>query len=781
MPSRVVEPSRCDHCAAPLRGDEPDAFCCGGCRRVHGMLHGLGLERYYALRDGAGVPVGEASERDQKWLEPMLEQVATGDALCRLTMDVQGIHCAACVWLIEELTRREPAAKRVVVNPTRGRIELVVDPGFDLFRWVEGVEGLGYLLGPALKTAARETDDLTLRMGISIALAMNTMMLALAMYLGLSEGPVYELARQITFALGSATVLVGGSWFVKSAWRAARQGLVHLDLPIAVGIVLAFAGSVVSFFTRAGADYFDTVAIFVALMLVGRWIQARIVARNRDRLLASDGVEGLLARRREGAEVKLVRCVDLVEGDELMLAPGDLVPVAAELGTAARMRLDWIDGESAPREFGAGQTAPAGAFHASDSAIVARCLTDFAESPLVDLLTPNDARTDGPGHLGDGIARLYVGAVLGLAAAGFLYWWSVGTLGDAVSVSTAVLVVTCPCAFGIAAPLAHELVRARLQQAGLFARTTSLLSNAAAVTRVVFDKTGTLTTGTPQLASVASLAALNDGERAALLKLATQSTHPKSRAVVDALAQVGGRVLVSNDGDSVVQEAAGCGVQTRVDGRLHRLGRPDWAAPEHELPESDLVYAIDGRPAAVMQTRETARPDAAEEIRRLEAAGYETWILSGDQTAKVRALAASLGVPADRAIGDASPEGKASWLAAHGPEQTLFVGDGINDSLAADVALVSGTPAVDRPFMAARSDFYFVTAGLEPIRAVLAASHRLRRVVRADLAFALTYNAGAVALALVGLVEPWVAAILMPLSSVATLVGTSAALARRPT
>ncbi len=741
------------------------------------MLTAGGLERYYELRGAKGEPaLSGAAERDHAWLEPLAARVeGQGEGLTRLVVDVAGVHCAACVWLIGELFARQPHGKACVVNASRGRIELTVERGFDLPSWVSAVESVGYALGPALKERSRRADELTLRMGISVALAMNTMVLSLAIYLGLSEGPLHTLARQLGFALGAASVLVGGSFFVRSAWQSLRRGLLHLDLPIALGVVLAFAGSAWSFFAGGGAEYFDTLAIFVALMLVGRWLQERVVAKNRALLLASDGVEGLWTRRLEGGAPVLTRAVELREGDTLVLAPGDLVPVEATLDEPARLRLDWISGESEARPFDAGAIAPAGAFSAEAHAVRARCATDFAGSALIELLGAPSAKDEGDaGRFWDGLARWYVTGVLAAAAGAFALWMILeGDPRRALAVTTAVLVVTCPCAFGIAVPLARDLVQSALRRAGLFVRSATLLERAPTVRSVVFDKTGTLTTGAPAIADRSPLDALDPEARALLAAMASRSTHPKSAAVLEVLGSV------ALDPSLVVHEEAGKGLSLSHAGHLYRLGRPDWAAPSDAVvAEVDLVFARDGRVLAPLATREELRADAREELAALEASGVATWILSGDAPAKVEALAREVGVPVERAIGGASPREKAAWIAAHDGHHTLFVGDGINDSLAADAALVAGTPAVDRPFLPSKSDFYFVTPGLAPIRRLLEASRKLRAVVRADLAFALAYNAGAVALAYAGLVAPWVAAVLMPISSLATLAFTASVLGR---
>ncbi|MEZ4336334.1 MAG: HAD-IC family P-type ATPase [Sandaracinaceae bacterium] len=692
---------------------------------------------------------------------------AAGQArgLTRLSVDVQGVHCAACVWVIGELFDRRDNARECLVNPARGRIQLTVGPGFDLEGWARDVEAIGYALGPAADRASTG-DGLTLRMGVSLALSANVMMLSLAIYFGLADGAFHTLARQLIFALSATTVVVGGSWFVRAAWQSLRRGALHLDLPIALGILLAFGGSTWSFFRGdPRGEFFDTLAVFVSLMLVGRWLQDRAVASNRRRLLSSTGAEGLFTRRLSDGRAELVRCDSVRAGDTLLLARGDLVPVDATLEADAALRLDWINGESEPLGFRQGQRAPAGAFLVSESAVRAVADTAFVDSPLNDLLAA-PAGEAGAGAFWDRIGRWYVVGVLALATGAFLLWAS--DPSEALRVTTAVLVVTCPCAFGIAVPLGYELVHTASARRGLFVRTATALDRARDVRRVIFDKTGTLTEGVPALVDRAPVEALDPDDRAMLYDLAARSTHPKARAVASAI----------DDGvlrpEVTAHEELGQGMQALVDGVLWRLGRPAWAAPEHPAGGADLVFARAGQPLATLHTHEALRPDAEREVRALEALGYEAWILSGDATDKVHALADRLGIPRERALGERSATDKAAWLKEHGADRdALFVGDGINDTFAAEVALLSGTPSIDRPFMPARCDFYFVTAGLGPIRRMLLDARRLRSVVRADLALAVAYNLGAVGLAYAGLVEPWLAAILMPVSSVTTIALTA--------
>jgi Cu2+-exporting ATPase len=771
----------CLHCGLPVGAGGTGDFCCSGCAAVYDLLRGEGLGRYYELRGSRGVPVvdARAGRRDSKWLELIEERVRASADNARLTLDVQGLHCVGCVWLIDELFARAPGAGRIEVNPALGRVDMVVRTDFDLRGFVASVERFGYLFGPPVKANAGASRDLLWRMGICAAVSMNSMIFAIPVYAGLASGSIFRLFTGLNFGLAAIAVTVGGPVFFRSAWRALRQRMLHLDLPIALGIALAFAGSAHSYFAHGSrAAYFDTLDIFITLMLLGRWLQERAVERNRAWLLASDGTEGLLTRRIHEGRVQLVRCSEIGDGDDLLVAPGDLVPVEARLsGSAATFSLDWIVGESRPRLYRPGDIVPAGAFAVGDEAAVLQATMAFSRSPLRELLrTPERQGTDAAGRSAwfQRLARIYVVGVLAVAASGFVAWWmATRDLSRAMSVTTAVLIVTCPCAFGIAAPLAYEMVQAALRRAGLFVRRASFLDRAREVRRVVFDKTGTLTTGALALESPEALRGLSPDERRALYDLVARSGHPKSAAVRQALDGDGLRL----DQDARVQEQPGRGVQLVRDGKTWRLGEPSWVGDV--ASNADLAFGVDGRAIVALATTERLRPDAAREVGELASDGYEVWILSGDAQARVDAAAIASGVAPARAVGDQSPQDKARFLDRYDHDDTLFVGDGVNDALALDHAHVAGTPAVDRPYVPARADFFFVTPGLAPVRLALRSARVLAQVVRFDLGIALVYNALAVGLALAGRMSPLLCAVLMPASSLTTIAATVVALSPR--
>jgi Cu2+-exporting ATPase len=371
--------------------------------------------------------------------------------------------------------------------------------------------------------------------------------------------------------------------------------------------------------------------------------------------------------------------------------------------------------------------------------------------------------------------------VLALGAIGFVGWFlATGDFARSIGVTTAILVVTCPCAFGIATPLAYDLAYAGLRRAGLYVRNAGFLDRAAGVRQVVFDKTGTLTSGDLDVVDLSVLPTLDVDARNALAAMVASSTHPKSAALHRALRQRGQDARP----DGRAREITGQGVELALAGHLYKLGATAWVgdAPAERAAShdgNDVAFGVDGELLAHFDFRETLRSDARAEVAALQTEGLGVWLLSGDDSARVAQTAREVGIAADHAVGSCSPEEKEAWVVAHDRRDTLMVGDGINDALVVARAFCSGTPAIDRPFMAARSDFYFVTPGLRPIRLALDVAKRVARARRTNLRIAVAYNVLTVGLAYAGLMSPLACAVLMPASSLTVILITGFALSSR--
>ena len=695
--------------------------------------------------------------------------------------------CAACVWLLRELFCRRAGAVDARVNPASGRAELLFDPErCDLRGYLAEVERFGYRFGPPRAARAPHSRPLLVRLGVCAAAAGNVMLFSFSLYAGLgaADGALYPLFGWLSLALTAVAVLVGGWVFFRAAAAALRLRVVHLDLPIALGILLGFAGSLYAHLAHGPERaYYDTVAVFVTLMLLGRFLQERVLERNRASLLASDGVAGMTVRRVAGERVETLPAALVAPGDELLVVPGDLVPVAAiALGGGGVVALDWISGEPERRPVTAGEAVPAGAFNAGTTGLRVAATEPFAASRLHGLI--GGARDDGTTPHGPSgawwqrLGTVYVLTVLALAAAGFLLWLPRGAEA-ALAVTVAILVVTCPCAIGLALPLAHELVLLALRRAGVFVRQRAFLDRALRVRTVLFDKTGTLTRGGLALRpeSAAALARLPGEARAVAAAMAARSNHPASRALAAALAGV---EALPASAAGALEEVPGRGLRWVRGGSEWRLGRPDFAAPAAAgggPAAAETWLARDREVLARLTLEEEVRADVPAEIRRLAEAGLAVRVLSGDHPERVRALARRVGLAEESVEGGLDPEAKAARVRDLDRHDTLMVGDGINDAPAFAAAFCTATPAVDRPHLPARADLYYLGDGIAAVARALAAAARLRRVVWANLAFALAYNAAALALALAGLVTPLLAAVLMPASSLTVVGHTIARLA----
>lgn len=785
-------PVPCSHCgtevalaAAIYAADDSEhthPFCCDGCQTVATLLHAQQLDHYYDLRDGNVAPVRTTDAHpEMAWVERYEQIFGHSQELSAIALELQGIQCTACVWLLEAIFRRMTHARTIEINTGLGQVTLLVEPGFALREYVETCSKLGYKLRPLSeqnKSAPSPRSQLIGRLGVCAALALNAMIFALPLYLGLTEGATYQAFRWISFGLSTTSVLVGGTVFFRSAWTAVKQRVLHMDVPIATGIIAAYTGSVYHHFRHLDQSaYFDTVAVFIALMLFGRWLQERAISQNRRMLLSDDGIDQLPIRRVLESSLEVVNYGDVRKDDHLLIATGEPVPVDCTLlSEDAVISLEWIRGESAPKAVHKDTVICAGSFNTGANAIDVRAMTDFSGSYLRTLLQDNARKEDlaRTTEWWRKLAEFYVRAVFVIAVGGFAYWLYAANVSKALEVLTAILVITCPCAFGLAAPLAYEIVQSKLRRAGLFLRTAGFLDRATAVRKLVFDKTGTLTTGQLTVRNPDALAALSVPARNALYNLVARSSHPKANAVRRVLEV--GSTAPSFDSNAVVREVAGRGIEMDLQSLHYRLGSANWAANSDAVlsmnSEDDLVFSCDDAVLARLDIAEALRPDAIEQVRACREAGYELWILSGDSRARVHAIAAQLGIDAEHALSECSPSAKADWIAKHDHHDTLFVGDGINDAIALSQAHCSGTPTIDRPFVPARSDFYFTTPGLSPICLALSAARALKVTNRRNLTAALAYNLLVIGVALAGGMSPLLCAVIMPVSTLVLLFAT---------
>ena len=794
----------CAHCGLPVGpcpvGAGPH-FCCTGCQTVHHALHAAGLDgTFYRLGGEALRPASSVEAEAYAALDApeVLAQVVTrrDGGLCHATLHVEGVHCAACVWLVERLPHTVPGVRSARLNLTRGRLDLTFDPAATALsavaRWLAR---FGYRVLPAPRDGAapalREERRLMVHLGIAWALAGNAMLLAFAFYSGLdhaADAPLTGFARWLSLALATLSMGVAGPHFFRRAWaslvaatRAHDWRMLHLDLPLSVGIVGGYAQSAWATVSGHGEVWFDSLLVLMAALLTARWLHLRALRHAReaaDRLLTL--LPTLVTRVRADGETETVAASALQAGDVVRVGPGDVLPADGTVvdGTSALDR-SVLTGESAGVEVGPGEAVEAGATNlraplwvrvhaAGDDTRVGRLLA----------LVREGAETRPPAlRLADRLAPYYVLATLVLAAAAFAV---LGTTqpAEAWTRIVALLVITCPCALGMATPLTFAVAIGRAARRGLFVKHEAALETLARAQAIVLDKTGTLTEGRLTLARFTP-----EGRPALVLAAALEreSRHPIARALQHALPD-----SASLPNATGVEAVAGCGLSGLVGLYAVRVGRPDWVSGGAPLPPNlqevadaaaregltPVAVAVDGRVEAVAAFGDTLRADAPAFVASLQAQGRAVYLLSGDSPAVVARVAHALGLPSTRAVGGVMPEEKAAFVARlAATHTTVMVGDGVNDAPALQAADAGIAVAGGTTVSIVAADVFATAPGLAPLQALLSGSARTTRRVRQLLAFSVAYNVAGVVLALMGLVTPLVAAAAMPLSSLTVVAG----------
>lgn len=770
----------CEHCATEFSAKSADdRFCCRGCEYVAELISEQGFEQFYDLKQGIAVaPVRSRpfEEHDFSWLAPKMadaeKKAEAHHEPARLDLGLEGISCVGCVWLVEKLFARHAGSIRAAANPSSGRMHLEWVPGkCDLEPFLRELCQFGYVAAPAGAAGGdHERRRLAARLGLCGAFALNTMAFSLPVYLGMpADFEFAPLFKLIAFLSATLSMLVGGGYFMDRAWRAVRAGSLHIDLPIALGLISAYIGSIAGWSLASDKlMYFDFVSIFVFLMLGGRYLQTTAVERNRRRIIRQQPVPEAVPVADDPG--KTMGREEIGPGLKFLLAPGQALPVSGVLAAGeADFSLEWIHGEAEPVRFSAGSRLSAGAILLSRTPAVVEAGEKWEDSLLAKLTAPASGERGSPGL--DKLLRVYLGIVLLLGIATLAIWGWQGEWLTGAQAMISVFVVSCPCALGVAIPLADDMAASAMERLGVFVRTATLWPRLQRVRRVIFDKTGTLTLERPVLENPGAVANLDAASALALARLTRGSLHPIARSLLEALGTRGQKLLAEH-GDGQLCEFPGLGVSLESAEGNWSLGKVGWSGRADEsidAESSGSELRKDGVLCEMFHFRESLRPGAIAMLRRLERSGLSLHILSGDHPEKVKQMAKSLGLPDNQSIGGLSPEQKASRVKALDRQDTLYLGDGANDSLAFDAALVTGTPVVDRSLLESKADFYTLGSGLAFLPGLLGAAAARSTAVRAAFGFAIVYNLTTVAFSMTGKMSPLLAAILMPLSSIASI------------
>jgi len=796
--------TRCFHCGTALAAGSGCSVrvdgiarpvCCAGCAAAVELILSQGLSRYYEFR---AQPAPRAAGAGRDWtafdreaaLRRYTHERADGER--ELSMQIEGLHCAACAWLIENSLVRAAGVRQVSVNPASARAELRYDPGrTTLSQLLGAIHALGFVPlplsfsgGPAAETSERRAA-LT-RLGVAGLGMMQVTTYTVSLYAGLMQGiapEIEQFLRFVSLLVATPVVLYAAQPFFRSAWRSLRAGRPGMDVPVALSIGAAYAWSVVATLRGRGAVYFDSVVMFTFFLLLGRYVEMALRHRAG---LRHDALARLLpvsVLRLNGVRAERVTPDELAAGDRLRVLPGERVAADGRIASG-RTEVDesLLTGESAAQPRGVGDRLVAGTLNLTGAVemTVTRVGQDSSLAAVSRLLERAQSSRPRTADLADRVAAWFVTGVLLLAVAVGLYWLHADA-SRAFPTVLAVLVVTCPCALSLATPAALAAATARLARAGVLVTRGRALERLAGADCVVFDKTGTLTRGEPRIESVTVL-----GERlpaARCLELAaaleSHSSHPLARAFA---------ALPPGPAVSGVAAVAGSGVEGLIEGTRYRIGRLGYvlglgtaaAAPAAEGDATSVVLGDGAGLLATFRLADALRADARATLARLGELGLRAQIASGDRPGPVQAAAQALGgIAAHAGLGAADKLSHVRALHAAG-HRVVMVGDGVNDAPVLAAADVSVAIGAGTDLARVNADLVLLGEGLGGLVGAVETSRRLLRVIRENLGWALLYNLTAVPLAACGWIEPWMAVIGMSASSLLVVLNAMRLLGGRP-
>jgi Cu2+-exporting ATPase len=701
--------------------------------------------------------------------EVRLASRVIGDGLRQADLSVPGVHCAACIGSVEKGLGALDGVERARVNLSTKRVS-VTWRGETPPPMIDALARLGYaahLFEPGEEGRDQTLAELVRALAVSGFAAGNIMLLSVSVWSG-AEAATRDLFHWISALIAIPALIFAGRIYYRSAWQALRHGRMNMDVPIALGVSLAYAMSLYETIHSGPHAYFDASVTLLFFLLIGRTLDhvMRERARSAVRGLIRLAPRGATVLREDGAH-EYVPVAEIQPGMRLRIMAGDRIPVDARVVEGASdIDRSLVSGESEPQPAVPGTALSAGTLNLTGP-LVAEASAVAGDSFLAEMIRLMEAAEGGRARyrrIADRVSSLYSPVVHLTALLTFAGWMIVdGDWHRATTIAIAVLIITCPCALGLAVPIVQVVAARRLFDSGVMIKDGSALERLAEIDTVVFDKTGTLTMGLPRLAGRERIDTATLSLAAAL---ARQSRHPVARAIAEAGAGLSGRETRFE----AVREEPGFGIEGRADGALWRLGRAEWALAEAgeavAARSSGAVLARDGVLVAMFEVEDRLRPGAAEAIADLRRQGMAVEMLTGDRQEPARDAAARLGVETVRA--GVLPGEKAERLAALASEghKALMVGDGLNDAPALAAAHVSMAPATAADVGRNAADFVFLRDALDVVPRALSVSRRAGRLIRENLAIALLYNAIAVPIAILGYVTPLIAAVAMSLSSV---------------
>ncbi len=674
-------------------------------------------------------------------------------------MVVPAMHCAGCMAKVERTLGRIDGVVSARVNLTARQVDVAHDDRVCVPDLVAALALIGFDAQSRIDLAepVSAVRPLLAPLAVAAFACMNVMLLSVSVWSG-ADGPTRALFHWLSAMIGVPAIVFAGRPFFASAWGAVRRGSTNMDVPIAIGVILATALSVHETITGGPEAWFDGTLMLLLFLLAGRALDAMM----RDRARA--GVDALLRQAPGGAMVVDAQgaatwraVTDLAPGMVMRVASGErLAADGAIVCGASRFDQSLLTGESAAVPGNPGDRVLAGTLNLENPVDVRVTASgqDTSLAEIARLMAVAGQARSRYVRVADRASRLYAPVVHTLAVLAFAGWLAAGAgLHQSLVIAISVLIITCPCALGLAVPVAQVVATGALLRRGVLVKDGSALERLAEVDHALIDKTGTLTFGRP-VPDAASLDMLHGDEASVALALASHSRHPLSVALTQALGLRGVRAVDLTD----VAEIAGRGMTARRGAMVVTLGR---AAGADGMA---TALTTPGNPVRIIRFADALRPDWHQALARLRALHVECAILSGDNAAAVAEVAQITGLPARAAVSPADKQAAIAALQATGAT-VLMVGDGLNDGPALAAANASIAPGSASDVGRQAADLVFTGVSLLAVPRAIGAARATMRVVRQNFVLAIAYNLLAVPLAMAGLVTPLVAAVAMSTSS----------------
>ncbi len=798
----------CFHCGLSVPAAESvrqtlngqvENFCCPGCAAVAAAIHQAGLDNYYTLRTEKGRKANPdtSSNNYEVYDHPSVQQSFVrelgGGGLKEATLVLEGITCAACVWLIEKHLSKLAGVENTQLNYSNHQAIIEWnDSQIKLSRILREISHIGYSAHPYDPNRRQallnhERKQFLRRIGVAAALGMQVMILSVALYAGDWWGMETEFRdffRRIGLLLTTGVLIYSGQVFYKSAWRDISLRRLGMDVPIALGLSVAFIASTWATLSGAGDVYFDSVVMFILLVTGARYIelsnrsQAACIIDRKLPLLPASATR--IANTTDSPTHEVIPNIELNPGDHILVRPGEVIPADGIIvDGVANVDESILTGESLPLTRSVGEKVIAGSVNIDNpfTACVLHVGQDTILSGIERLLHRAQYDKSTFTQLTDKIAAYFVAGVLTIAALVAAYWWWQGN-DIWLQATIAVLIVSCPCALSLATPTAIAAAGSKALKEGILITRQHALEALQSSTHFVFDKTGTLTEGNIVLDRIQPLSDLSQQqclELAAALEL--HSEHPLAKAIVSSLDSP------ASPNAKNIQNTPGAGIKGEVNEQTYVIGRPSYVSEQlnasttkNHDPQTDLTTVVLATPTTelcLFTFRDEIRSDTETTIQSLKEKGINVVMLTGDRLAVAKTVAQQSGV--ENVFAECTPERKLEIINTLGDHstKTVMIGDGINDAPAmggADVSIAMGDTA---NITSVNADILLINKKLSSLNTAHNLAIKTHNIIRQNVTWAIAYNIVAIPLAAAGYVQPWLAAIGMSASSIIVVLNAS--------